>query len=398
METHGVAVVGLGLVGSAALSHVDKELEPIGIGVGEPADWKRHRGPFASHYDSGRVTRRIDARREWAILASRSIQRYPLIEQMSDITFHHPTGMLFVRRDADGIARQRSVADELDIPITMTSTEALDTEYRFPPAWTCIHEPDPAGFIDPRAMIRAQLQNAERQGAELRRTTARSIVRRKQGFQISLADDTTIVAEEVIIATGAYGSQLTAQPLAVSVRPEAVILAELDDVIATGLTIPSSIFLLDHPQLDDVYIVPPVRYPDDRWYVKMGGSWAGAAPLADEVAMSAWMSGQDANAQLTTMRDVLTDLLPKVPFRSFSMKPCLITDTKSGLPMIGRVDDGRIVARAGNGHAAKSADAIGALAAVLAMNQQWTDSELAADLFRPAFGTFDPGAGSRHGT
>ncbi len=398
MKTHDVAVVGLGLVGSAALSHVDGQLNAIGIGVDEPADWTQHRGPFASHYDSGRVTRRIDAQREWAILASRSIERYPLIEELSDITFHHPTGMVFVRRDADGIARQRAVADELDIPITTATTETLDTDYRFPPGWTCIHEPDPAGFIDPRTMIRAQLRCAENQGAEIRRTMARSIERRNEGFLISLADGRTIAAAEVIIATGAYGNELTAQPLAVSVRPEAVILAEVADVIAAELTIPSSIYLLDHQELDDVYIVPPVRYPDGRWYVKMGGSWIGAAPLTDDAARSAWMSGRDADAQLTTMRDVLTSLLPTVPFQSFSMKPCLITDTESGLPMIGRVDDGRVVARAGNGHAAKSADAIGALAAGLVINQDWTDSELSEEHFRPVFGEFNPSVGSRHGT
>lgn len=398
MQTYGVAVIGLGLVGSAALCHAGNDLRPIGVGLAEPTDWAGHTGPFASHYDSGRITRRLDARREWAVLASRSIERYPLIEQMSNTTFHHPTGMLFVRRDADGIARQRAVADELAIPITTTSSKSLDTAYQFPTGWTCLHEPGPAGFIDPRAMIRAQLSWAADQGAEIRRTTARAIEPTAGGFRISLGDGTRFTAQEVIVATGAYGNSLTSQPLAVSVRPEAVILAEVDEVVAEDLTIPAAIHLLEHPQLDDVYIVPPTQYPDGKSYVKMGGSWIDATPLANGDAMSAWMSGSAADAQLETMRDVLTSLLPSVPFRSFTMKPCLITDTDSGLPMIGRMDDGRVVARAGNGHAAKSADAIGALAAGLAREHRWVDTELDEHLFRPTLGTFDPGIGSRHST
>jgi glycine/D-amino acid oxidase-like deaminating enzyme len=98
------------------------------------------------------------------------------------------------------------------------------------------------------------------------------------------------------------------------------------------------------------------------------------------------------------MGDVLVDLLPDIAFGSFAMKPCLITDTGSGLPMIGRVDDGRIVARAGNGHAGKSADAIGALAAGLALDGRWTDPQLAETTFQPRFGAFDPADGSRHST
>lgn len=398
MDAHGLAVIGLGLVGSAVVSHAASDLRPIGIGPAEPSDWSSHDGPFASHYDSGRITRRLDARREWAILASRAIDRYAELEEQTGITFHHPTGMVFVRRDSDGVARQRAVAAELGFDLSVADAADFDGHYCFPAGFTCLHEPAPAGFIDPRAMIRAQLRFAQDRGAVIRRAKVVEIARVSAGFRLELSDGTTVLANDVVIATGAYGRRLSDEPLAVSVRPEATILAEVDPGTAAELAIPAAIHLLDHERFEDVYVVPPTRYPDDRWYVKLGGSWKGAVPLANERAMNEWMSGVAADAQLDPMRAVLTDLLPTVPFLSFRMKPCLITDSATGLPMVGRVADGRIIARAGNGHAAKSADAIGALAAGLVRNGHWTDPDLDAADFEPQFGVHDSGEGSRHGT
>ena len=83
------AVIGLGLIGSAATRHLAQAgCTLVGIGPAEPVEWNSHLDPFASHYDSGRVTRRLDARREWAILASRSIDEYGAIESPSGISFH----------------------------------------------------------------------------------------------------------------------------------------------------------------------------------------------------------------------------------------------------------------------------------------------------------------------
>lgn len=375
-----VAVVGLGLVGSGALRHASAAGSVVGLGPGEPAEWSTHTGVFASHYDSGRVTRRLDARREWAILASRSIDQYPLIEQQSGIAFHEAVGMTYVRSDPAGIAQQRNVAAELGITI---DDGPAPLPYSFPDGWTCLSEPAPAGYIDPRRMIEAQ--HAAASGAELIRQEVRSIDRVSDGFVVRAADGTEVTADHVIVATGSYGDHFTERPLAVSIRSEAVILCEVEQTVAESLMMPTAIWLIDHPDLVDVYVVPPVQYPDDRWYLKVGANWSPGPRLDDEASRLAWMTGFDANNRLGMMRGIVDEMLPSVPFISFSMKPCVIADTASGLPFVGIVDDGRIVARGGNGHAAKSADAIGALAFQLALNGAWTDSELDEAAFRPQF-------------
>ncbi|MGZ6982874.1 MAG: hypothetical protein ACXVH5_11965, partial [Ilumatobacteraceae bacterium] len=57
-------------------------------------------------------------------------------------------------------------------------------------------------------------------------------------------------------------------------------------------------------------------------------------------------------------------------------KPCLIPETPTKLPYLEIVEPGCVMAVGSNGYAAKSADAIGALAAGLVVNGRWTDTGL----------------------
>ena len=264
----------------------------------------------------------------------------------------------------------------------------------FPEGYTTLTEPGPAGHIDPRKLVAAQLRLAEAHGVELLRTHASSVKRVKSGFEI-VCGATTVRAEQVLVAAGAYGNSLLPEPLALSVRPEAVILAEVRQPIED---MPAVIYLLDSPHFDDAYVVPPVRYPDGRWYLKMGGSHSGAGVFATATEMNAWMRSDQADAQLGQMRAIVESVLPDVEFLSWSTKPCLITDTQSGLPYLDEVEPDLFVALGGNGHAAKSSDAIGALAARLVSTGVWDDPDLDQSTFQAIKGSWRPGPGSRHGS
>ncbi len=311
--------------------------------------------------------------------------------------------MVFVRNDQAGIDRVTAVADELGLAITAgpASDQMADQPaLTFPPDWTAIREGDPAGAIDPRLMIEAQLAAAKARNALIARDTVTSIRPAQSGFELLTATGRTHQARQVLISAGSYSNRFLTEPLAVAVRPEVVVLGEVSEQQAADLsTMPSVLYLLDNPELDDVYIVPPARYPDGRLYVKIGGSQRTAGRLDDRRAMNEWMRSDRADALLHPMRDVLQSVLADTDFASWHAKPCLITDTASGLPYIDRLDDGMTVAFGGNGHAAKSADAIGALAARLALGDgNWGDPELNADAFRARVGQYTPPTGSRHGT
>lgn len=396
-----VGVIGLGLIGAAVTRHLASAgVDVVGIGPEEPADWADHIGPYASHYDSGRITRRIDARREWAILASRSIDQYSIIEEHSGINFHYPVGLVFVRNDPGGIANQKQVVQDLDLPVAVGTVGQYQSPdgYTFPPGWISLTEPGPAGFIDPRLMVRAQIVAAENSGARICREVALALHSRPGGGWRLRTASGVLEAERIVLATGPYLQDLHDNQLQACVRPESVILGRISDAEAARLSVlPSAIYLLDHPEIDDVYVVPPVRYPDGRYYIKMGGSSVSASVLATSEAKHAWMSGAAADRELPVMREILTTILPTVEFESFEMKPCLITDTPSGLPYIDSIGDDLYVAVGGNGHAAKSADAIGALAAGLAATGEWPDPELGPAQFVARFGPWSPRDGSRHG-
>ncbi len=302
-------MVGLGLIGCAATRHLASAgVEVMGIGPAEPANWAEHDGPYASHYDSGRITRRLDARKEWAILAGRSIGQYAEIAEASGIGFHHPTGLVFVRNDPDGIANQKQVIEDLHLPVSVGTvgesggSNTVLAEYRFPAGWTTLTEPDPAGFIDPRLMAQAQIVAAEKRGAQIRREAAVALDPVDGGGWRIRTTSGEVGARRVLLATGPYLQDLHTTELQACVRPEAVILGRISTTEAQRLnSLPAAIYLLDHPEIDDIYIVPPTKYPDGSYYIKMGGSNVAASVLTTAAEKHAWMSGDSANSQLAVM-------------------------------------------------------------------------------------------------
>lgn len=396
-----LVVIGMGLVGSAALRHASASASVVGIGPAEPVDWAAHAGPYSSHYDSGRITRRLDARREWAVLATRAIEQYPVIEAESGIRFHHPAGLVFVRDDEAGITALQDVAAEVDIPLEVGPVAdgfPGSDRLSLPGHFTALAEPGPAGAIDPRLMIEAQHRAAANNGALVARDTVVSVRPALGGYEVLTKGGRTHQASAVLLATGPYGNGLLRRPLAMGARREGVVLGEVDEAGAAALAdMPSLIYLLDHEVLDDVYIVPPMRYPDGRLYVKLGGSRRGLELMREPSDMNEWMASSDADGLIAMLAEVLQSILADTTFVSWHAKPCLVTDSISGLPFIDEVEDGLFVAVGGNGHAGKSADAIGSLAADLALQGKWSDDELPADLFTADYSAFAGKTGSRHG-
>ena len=86
-----VAVIGAGLIGSAAAKYLSKEGANVTL-IGAEAG-NRH-GIHASHYDEARITRLTSPDAVWAHLAHASQQRYASIEEESGIQFHSGCGHL----------------------------------------------------------------------------------------------------------------------------------------------------------------------------------------------------------------------------------------------------------------------------------------------------------------
>ena len=128
-------------------------------------------------------------------------------------------------------------------------------------------------------------------------------------------------------------------------------------------------------RVDHLYIVPPTDYPDGHVYVKLGATRRNRTVLSAEQRRR-WMAGTQHEADLDWLKGLLLGVLPGLQVDAWLTKPCLIPETPTKLPYVEIVEPGCVMAVGSNGYAAKSADAIGALAAGLVLNGTWTDPDL----------------------
>ena len=379
-ERFEVAVVGLGLIGAAALRHLAGiGMQCVGVGPGEPPEWSTHRGVFASHYDSGRITRRLDKQREWAILAGRAIDAYAGIEAESGVGFHHPVGVLMAEVDPERLAATIEVGEGLGVEFeTYAPGQRFgDDRVELPPTATVLREPGPGGFIDPRRMLAAQLAVARQRGAQIISEQVTGIESRSTGgWRVVTAAGTVVDAEQVVIATGPHADELPGLPRRplIDVLAETVVMARVSPTEQHRLDgLPS--IIVDDPAHDHLYTVPPTEYPDGLVYMKLGATRRGEKVMSP-TGRREWMTGVQHAADLDWLRGLLVGLLPGLRAEAWLTKPCLIPETPTKLPYLEIVEPGCVMAVGSNGYAAKSADAIGALAAGLVINGRWTDTQL----------------------
>ncbi len=352
------------------------------IGPSEPADYATSSGPFASHYDEGRITRMIDPDPAWSHLAIRSIGRYADIEERSGISFHSGAGLVYSPADP-----QADLAHARKLDVDAREISADDVAERFgidmSSADTIILEAAPAGHINPRRMIAAQSKLTAAAGGTVVDAPVSAAVPTPDGVQLTVAND-TLIAEGVLLCTGAWAAELVGVDLPLERSLRTILMAELDE----GPTLPSLISRTDPATCEadprhDVYWVPPVRFPDGRVMLKIGG-YDPAATMADDVATVVdWFRSGGSQAEADDLESRLREFLPDRTIRSSDIKPCVVTNTPHDLPWIDWVDDRVAVAVGGCGSAAKSADEIGRLAGTLFTEGGWNDPVLEFESFTP---------------
>ncbi len=390
---YDIIVLGKGMMGSAAAKYLAQAGARVAlIGPDEPADLKSHDGVFASHYDQGRITRCLAADSVWAELARRSIAAYPTIEQASGISFHRAAGGLYAAPPKDvGWPQIAKAAAEQPLAFQRLAADEVTSRFpylQFPAASQVIFEEPPAGYINPRDLVQAQVTIARQQGTAVIPDIAIHITPTAQGISVTTRSGSVYQASKVLVANGAYANSFDLLPrkLALRVKTEFVILGELSEMEATRLAgMPTVIDKGTYPQLTYLYLLPPIRYPDGKIYVKLGANTAADYWLPDEKAMQEWMRHGNSDVMLPALRGALQSLLTDLQVASWQTRRCLVTYTPHGRPIIAAaIPDRLYVCTGGNGHAAKSSDAIGHLAAKLVLTGQM-DDELHAGLFAAVF-------------
>ncbi len=357
-------VVGGGMIGAAAARHAaEAGLTVAMIGAVEPPDWAASMGPFASHYDAGRITRIIDPDPLWAELAAASVARYADLEQRTGISFHDPVGLVWMKPKAtasaaliDGVGRG---ADAREV-----SPDWLRTEYGMvvprPDDSLCLYEGAPAGLVNPRRFVQAQIVGAELAGATVVADAVSRITRTAAGFVVS-GQFGEAVANRVLLATGMYGSALVGVNLELFRQPRTTVRLEIEHGVLPSLIA----YEVNVPDIEGIYWVPPVLYPNGKIMLKIGGTYAPSESIVDDAEIAGWFATDGNPAEASALRAVVAEILPDARVLSWDTVPCVVTQTASNYPSVGWIDDGIAVAVGGNGSAAKSSDEIGRRAASL---------------------------------
>jgi sarcosine oxidase len=366
-----IAVIGAGLIGAAAARHLAMAgHEVVLIGPPEPEQKAGHRGVFGSHYDAGRITRSLDPWAFWSRASRESIARYAQIEDQGGVRFFHETGLVMAGPDrsgpisavAAGAARDGIACDRLHGP----ALAARFPYFRFKNGTLAMFEPKGAGYINPRSMVRAQIVAAQRFGAEWLRVVAQGMRDRAGGVVID-TDAGEVAADQALISAGGYSEGLCPVPLNLTVYARTVVLLEVDAQEAARLTgMPPLIWL--EPEGNDPYLLPPIRYPDGRTYLKMGGDVVDVV-LRDAQDIGAWFQS-GGNADVGRMlADQVRARMPGVRVLSTHVQPCVTTFAPDNTAVLRRVGPHISVATAGNGRGAKCSDELGRLGAEVALGR-----------------------------
>lgn len=368
-------IVGAGMMGAAAARHLSQWTDGIAlIGPGEPQDHRSHEGVFASHYDEARITRTIDPDADWARLANRSIARYDEIAVASGIDFYTESGCLIVgparMQEPSYVGDVLAAAGRLDVDAELLDATALRQRFScfaFPQDSEGVWEERSAGHINPRRLMKAQTLLAERQGCSLLRETVSSI--RDDGRRVIVAtvEGGCYSAERVLVAAGGFsiGEALLPARLDLRVYTRTVAFYEVDEAVLDAWgSVPSLIWKWNEAD-DGIYLLPPVRYPDGRVYLKIGGD-PDDLVLEKEADIRAWFRSGGRDGTHRHLTDVMSRLMPGLDLSRTSMAACVTSFTPTGYPAIAMTSSKRIgVLSGGCGAAAKSSDEIGRLGAEL---------------------------------
>lgn len=388
-------VVGNGLFGSAAARYLSQESNNVAvIGPDEPKDELTHDGVYASHYDARRLVRIIGRSKIRSDIGRMAMDNYRMLENKSGISFYEPVGYLIVNSDNvqdNNLESPREFVRTLNIPHTLfqegdRSWQKQFPAFDFPETHWIIHEPDPAGMIDPRAMLRAQNVIAKQQGTAVIREIVVNVEENSDFVQIETRSGDRYRARKLLVTVGSFSNCFNLFPhkLPLQSETEIIILGRVSPEEAARLNgMPALAYTIDDPVLQDIYMAPPVRYADGNFYIKMGANTPTDYNPNSLSEIQDWFRNGKSDAYLADFERVLRAILPNVTFLSFQTKRCILTRTSNKYPIIDQITERSYVASGAHGSGAKSADTMGRLAAGLLLDKSWP-SGIPRDLFRVA--------------
>jgi len=361
------AVIGAGLIGSAAARHLATQGADVTlIGPIEPADKTTHTGPFASHYDEGRITRGLDPSPFWSRASRASIARYVKIEAASGIRFYSPVGcMMAGPSDSQQAADMEQIAARDGIPCTRLNRTQLTDRFPFfdfPDDTIGLLETQDAGHISPRRLVSAQIKLAKANGAQHIAEAMLGYDDTEQGVTVRTPTQ-SLKFDRILLATGGFSNPFLGDQLSLTVYGRTVVLFAVAEAEAKRLTTMPSLIYLEPPE-NHPYLLPPIRYPDGRYYLKMGGPTEDPV-LTTQAELTEWFQSPGDTKAGAEIEAMLRARMPDLQIDAVSTMSCVTSYTPNELPYLRSLSTRVFTATGGCGRAAKNSDELGRLGAGL---------------------------------
>ncbi|HRH50949.1 MAG TPA: FAD-dependent oxidoreductase [Panacibacter sp.] len=391
-------VVGKGLMGAAAAKYLGAAGQNIAIiGPDEPDDVNKAT-VFSSHYDQGRVQRIIGRDDLWTRLNLESASVYGQLQNQTGIEFHYGVGCLYVSLHKDDVYLQQlpARAEQFQFPINLFDNGAAlqnaFPDFAFPAKAKGNFEASPSGHINPRKLIEAQLAVCKQQQATVINDTVVLVEKKNEMVEVLTETGKKYTAKKVLLCAGAFANflQLMERRLALRLKSETVLLAKVSEAEAIRLAeLPALLYDLKTDELEDIYLIRPLQYPDGNWYLKMGCNLATDTIFSSLEAIQHWFRQGNSDRSLKLMKYALHQLMPAIAVEEYFTKRCIITYTETKTQYIGAIDDAVYIATGGNGYSAMCSDAVGRIAAHVILYDQFPAPYKAED-FTPVWEAKEP--------
>lgn len=384
-----VTVIGAGSMGSACARHLTEICRDkiCLVGPDEPTLPRQQSGRsvFAAYYDQGRITRHLDADPVWCKLANRSIPQYQQLEKDTGVNYYTQAGFLALGpKDSSKIAQIQNVANIVGFNYNKLSNDDLKRQFPYlnvPDDYIGLYEPVDAGYISPRGQVEAEITAAANNGCQIVREIVDSVSQNNKDGSFTIVTETNkvIKSRKIVVATGAFTLFKDIIPaeirkgLDLKCGTQTVVKLEANDYDRQRFSsMPCMVYICrDNPLIDYWYTLPPILYPNGKYYLKIGHGGDFIETIPNHAEVLKWFHGQGDPKVTSTLVEVINRCLPDFKPVSIESDACAYTLTPHNHVMIGKIIDNMVLLNGGNGVAAKSADEIGRVGALAITNETW---------------------------
>lgn len=368
-------VIGRGLIGSAAAKYISRSQKNVAlIGPDEETAFKEGI-VFASHYDQARIQSIVGKNEIFTLLNQQSANEYSKLEDESGISFHSKEGCLIVNPAATDSYQNdyKELAKKLDVKYktfdSRDSLQSFNSNFDFPNSATGFFEAPPAGTINPGLLIKARSEVFKKNGGEIFNNIVNGISYEKDVVKISCINSKMFYAKKVLLAPGAFTNflNLLNQKLFLKLKSETTIWVKVNADEAERLSsLPPLLYKIVEPEIDDIYLIRPIKYPDGNYYLKMGANIPSDFYFKNLEEIQNWFLKNKYEDNIPVLLNVLKSILPGLSIQECLEKKCIVTYTKHGQPYIGPIENkGLYIATGGNGYGAMCSEALGKIAATV---------------------------------